>query len=415
MGNVFGDAWNAGTGAASDMWNSATGGNTRAQEADAAARADAAKAAEQRRKDLAAQQRGLHVEGTDPASITQHDNWNDWDHQRLATQLKESLQPDQINASGRAWEKLGGDVAELFADLDKKAREAAGDGMRGQAAEAGLAASQPLQQWGQSFGDSVRMTGLKVQEAGVAAEQTKAAIQPPNEGGTARAVLAGGANMIVPGTGAIDSALQMKERQEDEKRARAIAENVYTPGYTTVDTSTPTLPPPVNPLNPPPPPPPPPPPINIPGDRDPSISGRDPGGSDNPPRTPTAPGDRTPGGDTPSGRPPVGNTPTTPPGGNGPSGSDSQWSDTPRTPSYPGYQPPGPGQQQLPGSQPPNNGYVGVPPGPGGRGPGGGPGGGGGTGVGRGGGSGVGGRTGGSGVGPGGRAGIGGVGAAGGA
>ena len=36
---------------------------------------------------LAKQQAGLDIQGTDPASITQHDNWSDWDHARLYNQL----------------------------------------------------------------------------------------------------------------------------------------------------------------------------------------------------------------------------------------------------------------------------------------------------------------------------------------
>ncbi|CAM05951.1 hypothetical protein A8924_7144 [Saccharopolyspora erythraea NRRL 2338] len=381
-----------------DMYQSFTGGNTRAQQADIVAQKAALAAAEKGRADLAAKQRGLEVAGTDPASIQQHDNWKEWDHQRLATQLKESLKPDDIQASGRAWAKLGEEIAEVFADLDKQARDAAGDGMRGQAADAGLNAAQPLQQWGQSFGDSVRMTGLKVQEAGLAAEQTKASIQPPNEGGTARSLLAGGmGGMTGGGFAMMDAAMQMKERSEDEKRARAIAENVYSPGYTAVDGSTPSLPPPVDPLNPPPPPPPPPGRSNIPAGQDPSVSGQTPGRAFNPSGT-------TPGGSNPGGIGSGGGAPNLP-SVDSPAGSGSQWADQPRTPAFPpnGPVPGGPG---VPGSQPPGAFVTGP-------GPGGGPTAGGGAGAGRGGmGSGVGARAGGGpGVGAGGRAGAGGLGA----
>lgn len=339
-----------------DMYQSFTGGNTRAQQADIVAQKAALAAAEKGRADLAAKQRGLEVAGTDPASIQQHDNWKEWDHQRLATQLKESLKPDDIQASGRAWAKLGEEIAEVFADLDKQARDAAGDGMRGQAADAGLNAAQPLQQWGQSFGDSVRMTGLKVQEAGLAAEQTKASIQPPNEGGTARSLLAGGmGGMTGGGFAMMDAAMQMKERSEDEKRARAIAENVYSPGYTAVDGSTPSLPPPVDPLNPPPPPPPPPGRSNIPAGQDPSVSGQTPGRAFNPSGT-------TPGGSNPGGIGSGGGAPNLP-SVDSPAGSGSQWADQPRTPAFPpnGPVPGGPG---VPGSQPPGAFVTG--PGPGG-------------------------------------------------
>lgn len=52
----------------------------------------------------------------------------------------------------------------------------------------------------------------------------------------------------------MDAGAQMRERAEADKQARQIVQNVYTPGYTAVDSSTPTFPPPVDPLNPPPPP-----------------------------------------------------------------------------------------------------------------------------------------------------------------
>ncbi|QUH05150.1 hypothetical protein HUO13_34145 [Saccharopolyspora erythraea] len=386
-------------GGAYDMYQSFTGGNTRAQQADIVAHKAALAAAEKARADLAAQQRGLEISGTDPASIQQHDNWNDWDHHRLVNQLQASLRPGDIQSSGRAWEKLGADIAKIFADLDKQARDAAGDGMRGQAADAGLNAAQPLQQWGQSFGDSVRMTGLKVQEAGLAAEQTKASIQPPNEGGTARSLLAGGmGGMTGGGFAMMDAAMQMKERSEDEKRARAIAENVYSPGYTTVDGSTPSLPPPVDPLNPPPPPPPPPGQSNIPAGQDPSVSGQTPGRSFNPSGT-------TPGGSNPGGIGSGGGAPNLP-SVDSPAGSGSQWADQPRNPSFPpnGPLPGNPGVP--PGAQPPGGLVTGPGPGTGPKA------GGGGAGAGRGGmGSGVGARAGGPGVGAGGRAGAGGFGA----
>ncbi|MGP4015352.1 hypothetical protein [Saccharopolyspora sp. 5N708] len=251
MGNWFTDGAKEIGGSASDLWAGATGGETRAEQEQRLRQQAAMAVGEKHRSDLAQQQQGLHIQGHDPASINQHDNWGDWDQARLANELKPSLQVGRINASGRAWENLGKEIAELFADLDARARGAAESGMRGQAAEAGFRAAEPLQKWGLEFGDSVRGTGLKIQEAGVAAEQTKAQLQPPEDYNTTRTVMA---TMVSPVGGIMDAGAQMREREEANKQARQVVQNVYTPGYTAVDSSTPTFPPPVDPLNPQPPP-----------------------------------------------------------------------------------------------------------------------------------------------------------------
>jgi hypothetical protein len=318
-------AWNAG----SDMVNSALGNDTREQAADKAAIEKAKADGEQARAKLAGEQRGLHVGGTDPASINAHDNWEQWDHPRL-DKFRDTLKIEDINRSGRAWQKLGEDIAEIFADLHSGAVKSVGEGMQGKGAEAALAAAKPMQDWGQKFGDSVRMTGLKIEEIGVAAEQTKASLQPPQDSGqhTARNVLGA---VIGPGGMVADGALQMKEREEDAKRARAVMTNVYTPGYTSVDKSVPTLPPPVDPVNPPPPPPPPGG-SNIPGSRNPGMSqsphGQTP--SNDTPSSPNSPGD--------SGR---GRTPNMP---NVPAGTDPSWATPqPGGPAGPGGMPGGPG------------------------------------------------------------------------
>ncbi|WP_044576085.1 hypothetical protein, partial [Saccharopolyspora spinosa] len=400
MGNWFTDGARELGGSASDLWAGMTGGETRAQEQQRIRQQLSTAAGEKQRADLAQQQQGLQIDGTDPASIGQHDNWNDWDQARLANQLKPSLQVDQINASGRAWVTLGEQIAEIFADLDSKARDAARDGMRGKAADAGLDAAKPLQDWGQQFGDSVRGTGLKIQEAGVAAGQTKAQLQPPEDYNGTRTALA---TVLSPAGGIMDAGAQIRERAEADKQARQIVQNVYTPGYTAVDSSTPTFPPPVDPLNPPPPPPP---------DQDrntQSISSNTPTSAD---RTGTRTGTRTrstpdiPNGPGPSSVDPRGI-------GDGyrpPAQSGSQWTNPP-TPTMPG-----PGLGLTPsGAQPPGGGFIGAMP-PGGGAGGLGPGGRGAGGMGAGGRGagdlGAGGRAGagGPGLGAGGRAGVGGPG-----
>lgn len=392
MGNWFTDGAREIGGSASDLWAGMTGGETRAQEQQRMRQQLSTAVGEKQRADLAQQQQGLQIDGTDPASINQHDNWNDWDQARLASQLKPSLQVDQINASGRAWVALGEQIAGIFADLDSRTRQAAGDGMQGQAAEAGLNAAKPLQDWGQQFGDSVRGTGLKIQEAGVAAGQTKAQLQPPEDYNGTRTAMA---TVLSPAGGIMDAGAQMRERAEADKQARQIVQNVYTPGYTAVDSSTPTFPSPVDPLNPPPPPP---------------DQGRDTQTiSSN-----TATSDTSTSTDRTGTR--TGSTPNIPndPGpssvdmrgiGDGyrpPAQSGSQWTN-PLTPTMPG-----PGLASTPpGVQPPGGGFIGAMP----------PGGGvGGAGLGGRGAGGMGaGGLGAGGLGAGGRAGAGGLGAAAGA
>jgi hypothetical protein len=371
MGNGFTE-WAGGVAtSAGDLFTGLAGGETSAQEQARLAQEAAAKDGRQDLKALNQQQQNLQLNGHDPASITQQDNWKNWDQARLADQLKPSLNPEQIAKSGRAWEKLGNDIAEIFGDLDQRARAAAGDGMRGQAAEAGFNASKPLQEWGRAFCDSVRGTGLKIQEAGVAAEQTKASLQPPAGYDTTRGVIA---TAMGPAGGLMDGAAQMREQQEADQQARQIAENVYGKGYQAVDTSTPTFPPPVNPLAPPPPPP---------GSGDPG--GAVPGGSGS--------GSGSGGGGYS--------------GGSSPAQSSSQWaSPTPTGPGAGGGTPPG----MNPGPGGPSAGFVGgMPPGAGAGAGGRGAGGMGGA-RGAGAGMGAGGKAGG-GMGAGGRAGMGGLGA----
>ncbi|MEV4728988.1 hypothetical protein [Saccharopolyspora sp. NPDC049426] len=381
MGNGFTEFVGGVASSAGDVFVGAVGGETSAQEEARLAREAAAKGGRQDLKALTQQQQNLQLNGHDPASITQQDNWKNWDQARLAEKLKPSLNVEAINRSGQGWEKLGQKIAESLGDLDQKARAAAGDGMRGQAAEAGFNASKPLQEWGRAFGDSVRGTGLKIQEAGVAAEQTKASLQPPAGYDTTRGVIA---TAMGPAGGLMDGAAQMREQQEADQQARQVAENVYGKGYQAVDTSTPTFPPPVNPLAPPPPPP---------GSGDPG--GGVPGGS----------GSGSGGGGYSGSS--VGGSAGGSSGGSSPAQSSSQWaSSTPNGPGAGGGTPPG----ANPGPGGPSAGFVGgMPPGAGagagGRGAGG-------MGGARGAGAGMGaGGKAGAGMGAGGRAGMGGLGA----
>jgi hypothetical protein len=236
-----------GAGEVGDLFNKVTGGSTRAD--NAAHQSEAAQAQSQANFD--AQARGIQVQGFDPPSITQHDNWESWDHNRLH-QFAQGLQFADIQGHGQTMQTIAGDLAKIFGDMESGARSAVGDGMKGQSADAALKAAKSIGDWGKSFADAVRMHGIKMSEVGKTAEQTHQTMPPPANPDPVRGVIATAVTAPLGGFGgAADAGLQMQQKSEAEKQARAIAQNVYTPGYQAVDTSTPTMPPPVDPVNPP--------------------------------------------------------------------------------------------------------------------------------------------------------------------
>jgi hypothetical protein len=249
--NPLGAVWNTAKevkGEVGDLWNKATGGTTRAD--DAANQAKAAQAQSQANFD--AQARGIQVQGFDQPAITQHDNWESWDHNRLH-QFAQGLQFADIQGHGQTMQQIGEKLGGIFGDLESGARNAVGDGMQGKSADAALGAAKSIGDWGKSFADAVRMHGLKMQEVGKTAEQTHQAMPPPAQPDPVRTTIATVVSAPTFGVGgAIDAGLQMQQKSEAEKQARSIAQNVYTPGYQAVDHSTPTMPPPVDPVNPPP-------------------------------------------------------------------------------------------------------------------------------------------------------------------
>lgn len=358
-GKAVNDAMNETAGSAADIVNSAFGGDTRAQAQTKIDALEAKAAAKQAQERLERQQQGLDVSGNDPTAIRGHDNWDSWSHQDLCT-FRDSLKFGQMQESGQAWTDLGKELSEIFADLDKEVRSAAGDGMRGEAADAGMNAARPLQEWGRAFGDSVTMNGLKIQEAAATAEQTSRSIQDPSEPSTARQIIVGGASAATMGVaGAADAGLRMKEQEEDAKRARAVAKNVFTPGYDNVDASTAALPPPRNPLTPPPKPPPTKRPTDDSTSQDQTMSVQD-----SNPSTPTS--SSVDSGSVPSA--PDGSSRVAPsvPSPSTPAGSDSAWArPTPPMGTPPGVQQPG-GPPGGGGAQPPTP--VGITPGMGGGG-----------------------------------------------
>src|SRR5699024_5503030 len=237
-------------GAFHDIYSSATGGQTNAQQAAQEKIQGAKKDAHQDLAQLRKDRQDIDFGESDPASIKQHDNWDNWSRAELANKLRPSFKIKEIQEFSSSIKQMGEDIHEIFGNLDKETRGAAKDGMRGQAAEAGMNAAKPLQDWGTKFGDAVRGTGFKIEEAGITAERTRDSIQEAREPSNARAVIDGGMNAIAPGSGMIDGGNQMREREEGERQARQIVKNVYTPGYDKVDGSTPSFPKPVDPLNP---------------------------------------------------------------------------------------------------------------------------------------------------------------------
>ncbi|WP_019853133.1 PPE domain-containing protein [Actinopolyspora mortivallis] len=231
-----------------DIYQGMTGDDTLAERSAEHQAAQAQAEAQRERAQLASQQRSLNVTEYDSPSIEGHDNWDTWSHERLHS-FRDTLNTEEMSEKGRAVESLGQEISELFGDLESRCRAAVGEGWQGTSAEAAVAAARPVREWGESFGEAMRMTGLKIQELGSTAEQTKASIPPPPEASTTRKVLGGTATIL--SNGLYDDAQQREqERREAARQARAVVKNIYTPGYDEVDNSVPALPPPRDPLNP---------------------------------------------------------------------------------------------------------------------------------------------------------------------
>ncbi|GGM32726.1 hypothetical protein GCM10012275_00160 [Longimycelium tulufanense] len=295
------------------------------------------------------------VEGYDPPSITSRDNWASWEHRRIYDMTQQTLKSGDLHEVARVWEQIGSQLTEAAGDFKRSLPNAINGRWEGNAAQAAIAAGEPISQWAEQMAAASQLTGNKLREAATAAEQTKNMVPPPKEHDWKRNLVVGIGTM---GTGVVaDAAEQAQEREQAKAEAVNVMNSVYSQVYQQVDGSVPAFTPPTDPSNPgepsrPPTPPPP------------------PGGRADPP--PGQPGGRPSDGSYPGGGyrtdpPPPVSPPPPPPGQHvqpppGPGGdSGQQWRvDRPPAQVDPAQVTPTPAPTPPPGNwSPPNTGVPG--------------------------------------------------------
>lgn len=237
MGNFFSDV-------GTDFHDAAVspfGGDTNAQQEAAQRAAEAAKQAGAERKKLAADNKELGFDGGfDPASITQHENWQSYSHQQLYDTNQHSIQQGEATEVAHAWRSIAGELKKIGPGLQHEVGTALQDGWEGEAADAAKQAGEPLARWSDEHGEALHMTGNRIEQAASAAGQVKASVPPPQEPSVGRQVAASVLTGPVPGVGAAaDGVMQMQQRQEDTRKAQETMGRVMTPTYHNVDTTVP--------------------------------------------------------------------------------------------------------------------------------------------------------------------------------
>jgi hypothetical protein len=214
------------------------GGKTYAEQNADKASSAAAKKGEQERNKLAAQDKGLdHDAGFDPRSITAHENWQNYSHQQIYQTNQNSLKAADVSGLANAWRSVASELAKVGPQLQHDASSALQGAWEGEAAEAANKTGEPLIEWMQTSSQAFQLTGNKLDEAGTAAEQVKAAVPPPQDYNPGRTV----ASSIPLGLlgGGADAVQQMQERQQAERAAQETMARVYTPVYHNVDGTVP--------------------------------------------------------------------------------------------------------------------------------------------------------------------------------
>ncbi|SDR00685.1 PPE domain-containing protein [Actinopolyspora saharensis] len=243
--DAVGDAANATWGAVTDAAGtvrddvgSAFGFDTRAENAQQERAANAKEQGQQLREELAQRNQRLNAPaGYDPPSITQQENWQSYDHQRIYDTNQNTLSQSDAEAVGEAWRNIGEELGEIGERLRKDSAKAIDSGWSGQAAEAAKESAQPLAEWMSGSGESFRMTGNKIAEAGSAAGQVKAMVPPPKQYDKSQAVTAG---LLSAGTGvANDAVRQMNEQKQAERSAQETMSRVMGATYQNVDGTVP--------------------------------------------------------------------------------------------------------------------------------------------------------------------------------
>jgi PPE family protein len=182
--------------------------------------------------------------GYDPATITQHDSWPSWDHKQMKTMV-DDVDVTGINDAGLAWQKVGGRLANDFAQFHSEVTTAVKGGWTGDAATAAATAPDGMAKWGKAMGAASQGTGSRLQQASTAAKQAQINMPDPVEFSWRRSVVntLGGGFLGGPGGGAIaggtDAYAQHKEAQQAKQQAVNVMNRMYTQGYVDVDQTTP--------------------------------------------------------------------------------------------------------------------------------------------------------------------------------
>ncbi|MBA8823588.1 hypothetical protein FHX42_000917 [Saccharopolyspora lacisalsi] len=221
-----------------DDVGSLLGFDTRAENAQQEQAAAAKKEGQQQREDLAAENQRLDAPaGYDPASLTQQENWQSYDHRHIYDTNQNTLKESDAAAVGDAWKNIGDELGTIGDRLKQRASKAITSGWSGQAADAANQSSEPLADWMRGSGECFKLTGNKIKEAASAAGQSKAMVPPPQDHDISQsfvAGLAGGPTGVVK-----DGVGQMHERQQEERKAQETMGRVLGTTYKDVDSTVP--------------------------------------------------------------------------------------------------------------------------------------------------------------------------------
>ncbi|WP_207630933.1 MULTISPECIES: hypothetical protein [unclassified Actinopolyspora] len=243
--DAVGDAANATWGAVSeaagtvrDEVGSVLGFDTRAENAQQEQAAKAKEQGQQLREELAQRNQRLDAPaGYDPASITQQENWQSYDHRRIYDTNQNTLSQSDAAAVAEGWRNIGKELSSIGDELVEEATRAIDSGWSGEAAEAAKQSAQPLAKWSRGSGECFQLTGNKIEESGSAAGQVKAMVPEPQDHDVSQTVVSG---IATGGLGAgADALRQMHERQQAERKAQETMDRVLGATYRNVDTTVP--------------------------------------------------------------------------------------------------------------------------------------------------------------------------------
>lgn len=196
---------------------------------------------------------GQQNAGCDPASITQHDNWNSWNHQRIYTMLHD-IDPERIRDKADHWSKIGGQIRQIFEGLERELQSTISGGWEGAAAGAAAQAPTALAEWGRTIAASAESTGASMLEAATGAERAQRAVHPPSDLEWNSALSGVLDHLLKPGSASgggrapsEDASRPFGDQQAGNDKARRTAGQVFSPSYVSADATVGAFPPPSDP------------------------------------------------------------------------------------------------------------------------------------------------------------------------